>query len=588
MNPWSDGLYALTGHAWAVCAVFAVIAWGFLTIRGILLRFVDNSFTEADVISISLAGWVIPVLFLSIFTFGIALLFNVLMAGILVALIILVSSLILILNKSVLFPILVLIIFLIPSIILRFAFITDLVLPSYFDPAEHYRLINLLTESYRTGNLAVGLMNFFYHLGFHSVIAFISYYLQIEIIDLMLVFGPLVLALLPFPFYFLVKRETGSVSAAFFACLLAGFGFHMPAHLMNWGKYPALLGFVAMLFVFQLAYMLYQKNVFKNQKQIAILLSSAILASALIHSRTLVIFGLMCLAALITLAWANQRASFRMAAFVLLISLLGIEIIALQNNSTLQTLLTSYVNNDSWILLLILPLSIASIFVYPRQSFFLFTWLILCILCLFIPIPIPIHGIQTPLDRPFVQMFVVIPISILGGLGLAGVTQWMQRLRPNSSLIQRFIYFSVCGAVLFNAALHYRFYPSECCRFAGRDDLAAFTWMEENLSPDSKILIASTGLYVTSFETPEKQTGVDAGIWIAPLLSRTVELAGSGMEFDVADTHITLCDRGVEYIYVGGMPQSFNAGQLDALPIWYAPSFALPSAKIYQVLSCKG
>jgi hypothetical protein len=211
----------------------------------------------------------------------------------------------------------------------------------------------------------------------------------------------------------------------------------------------------------------------------------------------------------------------------------------------------------------------------------------LCILCLFIPIPIPIHGIQTPLDRPFVQMFAVIPLAMLCGFGLAGVTQWIQRLRPNSRLIQRYVHFSVFGFVLLNASMNSEFYPSECCRFASRDDLAAFTWMDANLPPDAKVLIASTGLYVTSFETSETQSGVDAGIWIAPLLSRTVEFAGSGMQFNLADTHTNICTRGVEYIYVGGMPQSFDAGQLNVMPIWYDPSFALPSAKIYQVLGCK-
>lgn len=588
MNPWADGLSALTEHAWAACVVLFIILWGFIITREVLLRFLENSFTEADVLSISLAGWVVPSLILSIFTFGIALLFNAFMAGILAALMILVSSLILIRNKPIRFSILISTVLLIPSIILRFAFVSNIVLPSYFDPAEHYRLIHLLTESYRTGSLSVGLTSIFYHLGFHSLIAFISHYFQVEIIDLMLVFGPLVLALLPFSFYFLIKRETDSASAAFFACLLTGFGFHMPAHLMNWGKYPALLGFVALLFVFQLAYMFYRNDIFKDRKRVVILLSFAVITSALIHSRTLVVFGLLCLAALITLTWENQRALIRAFTFILLISLFFIEILVLQNNSTLQTLLTSYITNDSWILFLILPLSVVSAFHHPRPTFFLFTWLTLCILCLFIPIPIPIHGIQTPLDRPFVQMFAIIPLSLLGGLGLAGTTQWIQRLRPNSDLIQRFVYFFVFGFVLLNTALHYHFYPSECCRFASRDDLAAFTWMDENLPPDAKILIASTGLYVTSFETPEKQSGVDSGIWIAPLLSRTVELASSEIQFELVDTHTDLCKREVEYIYVGGMPQSFDAGQLNAIPIWYAPSFALPSAKIYQVLGCKG
>lgn len=75
--------------------------------------------------------------------------------------------------------------------------------------------------------------------------------------------------------------------------------------------------------------------------------------------------------------------------------------------------------------------------------------------------------------------------------------------------------------------------------------------------------------------------------WADGLLALT-EFADAGMQFDLAETHTDLCARGVEYIYVGGVPQSFDAGQLYAMPIWYDPSFALPSAKIYQVLGCKG
>ena len=145
MNPWADGLSALTGHAWAACAVLFVILWGFLITRGVLLRFFDNSFTEADAVSISMAGWVVPSLFLSMVVFGIALLFNALTARFAGAVIILASSLILIRNKPVRFPILIVTALLIPSIILRFAFIINIVLPSYFDSAEHYRLIQLLT-----------------------------------------------------------------------------------------------------------------------------------------------------------------------------------------------------------------------------------------------------------------------------------------------------------------------------------------------------------------------------------------------------------------------------------------------------------
>lgn len=587
MNPWLAGLSALTELGWAACAVFFVITWGFFVARGCLLYFFEDSLTEADALSISAAGWVIPVLILSLFTFFVSLLFNAIIGGICAGILIL-FSLWLFRHKWTSSHLLIFIALLIPALILRFAFLADQVLPSYFDSAEHYRLIKLLTESYQTGNLSDGLTSLYYHLGFHSLAAFISYFFQVETIDLMLVIGPILLTCLPFSFYLIIKRETNSTFAAFFSCLVAGFGFHMPAHILNWGKYPALLGMIAMLAVFNLAYLLYRNDVFKNRRAIFIVLTVAIPASVFVHSRTLIIYGLLCITFLITASLSRLRASHRSVSFILPISLLAIELFAIQNNFVLKTLLDTYLTKDIWMLVLLLPLTIIAAMVYPKPTFFLLTWLALCILCMFIPIVIPVHGIQTLLDRPFVQMFSIVPLALLGGFGLAGLTQWTQRFVLKPNLIQHFVHVAIVGLVFLNAALTYQFYPSACCRFASRDDLAAFTWMDENLPPDAKILIASTGLYVTSFETPEKQSGVDSGIWIAPLLSRTVELASSEIQFELVDTHTDLCKREVEYIYIGGMPQSFDAGKLDAIPIWYAPYFSLPSAKIYQVLGCKG
>ena len=47
-------------------------------------------------------------------------------------------------------------------IVLRFAFLKDLFLPSYFDSAEHYHLISLIIDSYRIGEISNGLKDVFY------------------------------------------------------------------------------------------------------------------------------------------------------------------------------------------------------------------------------------------------------------------------------------------------------------------------------------------------------------------------------------------------------------------------------------------
>lgn len=583
MNLWLDGLSALAGHAWAVVAILLIILWGFLITRGFLIRFFGDALTEADLLSISVSGWFMPALFLSIVTFGISLLFNALMRGIFLVVIILISSFALIRKKLVLSHILVLMAFLTPSLILRFAFVTNMVLPSYFDSAEHYRLIDALTETYNSGIFFDSFQGMFYHLGFHLLAAFISHFMRVDILDLLLVFGQIILAVLSISFFFVVKHETDSTLAACFVCLLAGFGFHMPAHLMNWGKYPALLGLPAMLFVFNLAYMASCRDTFKDRKHIFILLGGAILASTLIHSRTLILFGLMFTTAIITFYWSHLLKPHRILGFVILVTLFAVEIYIIHNNPTLKTLLDGYIKNDLWVLALIFLLTIFAAACYLKWTFFLLTWLTLCGLGLFIPITLPIHGIQALLDRPFVQMFTYIPLSFLGGLGFAGVMQISRRLFPDLKLIQRSMPFTLFGFILLNIAWNYDFYPSDCCRFATRDDIAAFTWLDENAPADTNILIASTGLYVTSFESPQTLTGVDAGIWIPPLLSRNVKLARKGVQFNLTDVHKDFCEQGIDYIYVGGMPESFNSLHLDNQPNWYVPVFTLPSAKVYQI-----
>ncbi len=585
MNPWSDGLSALSDHIPAVVIFLFFIFWGIFITRGFFFRYFGASLDEADLLSISTAGWALPVVILSLLTFAVSSLVNSTVGGAFAFILIFLSIFILPKKKPQIFIILSALVLLSPTLILRFAFIYDLPLPSYFDSAEHYRLIRTLLKTYQTGISGDILNGGYYHLGCHHILAPLAYFFKQDIADLMLVSGPLLLALLPFTFYFLVKRETESAPAALFTCLLAGFGFHMPAHLMNWGKYPALLSLFFIPLVLGLMQTLYRNDATK--KRILPLLAAAILASTLIHSRTLILYSLLLPAILLTLVWERLSKPHRLAGSILLISLLALEIFFVQQNPALQTLLNVYLKSDSPILILLPSLILFSAYRFPRQTFLLLSWFALAALCLFIPITIPIHGVQTLLDRPFVQMFAFIPLSLFGGLGLSGLIHALARLLPGRMLIQHFVIILLFGFVLLNSARTYDLYPSACCRFVTRDDLAALSWVGEATPHDAKILIASTGLYVTSFEPPQTQTGVDAGIWIPPLLSRPIQLSGADIQFDQVETHNQLCNNGVSYIYIGGTAQSFDPAKLEHQPAWYTPSFTLPSAKVYHLTGCR-
>ena len=584
MNPWLDGLLVFFENIRIVLVILLVILWGFLLTRGLLKRFLGDSITEADLLSLSSAGWVVPVLFLSLLTFGVSIIFNAVMGGIFAGAVILISFISL--REKIDWPYFLLFsIILFASIILPLAFIKNLSLPLYFDSVEHYRLIDVIIRSYQLGT-PIESSGSFYHLGFHFVSAGIAYFSHTNIARFMLVFGQVVLAILPTSLFFVVRRETGSIPAAFLSSLLVGFGFHMPGHLMNWGKYPALLSLVCILFVFGLAYMIYRPAQFGKRKVLFVLLGFSILASALIHTRTLILYGLMFIAALMTLMWSRLSKTYKLIGWGLLLTFFIALIYSTQITPPLDLLFAGYLKDDSWMLILILVLAVFSAVYYTESTFFLLLWFALCGLCLFIPITLPTYGVQTLLDRPFVQMFSCIPLSILGGLGLSGLMKTTIRLLPDLKLVQHFVTLFIFGFVLLNAALHYKFYPSDCCNFVSRDDLAAFAWMDNNIPSDAKILAASTGLYVTSYESSQTPTGVDAGIWIPPLLSRPIVFAGRDIRFDSDEVHTDLCEQEVDYIYADGTSQSFDFQQLDGLPEWYLQMFALPSARVYKIAAC--
>jgi hypothetical protein len=259
----------------------------------------------------------------------------------------------------------------------------------------------------------------------------------------------------------------------------------------------------------------------------------------------------------------------------------------MQNHGALAPLISGYMQRDSWMLILVLVLTPFSLKFHTQISFFLVASSLLFILALFIPIELTGFPVLTLLDRPYVQMLAYLPLSLLGGLGLSGLLQWMSRLFPRSNLPATLTVFLVCGLIIVNASLNRVFYPSDCCQFASRDDLAALTWIDTSLPPDSHILIASSALYVTSLEPAHAQAGSDAGIWIPALTSRPVTLLPFQTQFGQDDVRNQLCLQGVDYIYIGGMPQSFDGSQFSSQPAWYRQVFALPQAQIYQLVGCE-
>lgn len=581
MNLFLDGWNAVERHALTLAGILLLMVWGQLLVHWLLERIFKERCTNTEYHSLTMVGWVLPVAVWAVFLF---LSKNLLgdTAGKILALLLIFIPFVIGFKRMFRIspPVLGMGTLFIVILVLNFAFLEQAVFPSYFDSAEHYRLIKEILAS---NQFAASNSGNYYHLGYHFVAAALSDFFNRPIIDVMFVFGQVVLSALPFSLFVIVKQETGSTIAALFTVFAAGLGWHMPAHLLNWGKYPALLGLTIIQFVIVLLYLVHRHRM--ADYRLYLLIGVAVIISTLTHTRTLIVYAFL-LVAFIVARLVRHPSVFKII-FVLVFGVLAVEVFFVWQSDVLRTLVNSYIKNDLWMLLVVIALFLFAVRSYPKATFLLISWLTLICLGLFIPVELSGLGKQTLLDRPFVQMLTYLPLTIIAGLGLSGLLNLIDRFFPSRSLPAHLTGFLFLGLVILNASQNHEFYPSSCCQFVTRDDLAAIAWSDGNLPPEEKFLIASTSLNVTAFEAPETRTGVDAGIWLTPLLSRQTILAWQDLSFDLPETHMGICERQIDYIYIGGMPQSFNADQLNGLSDWFQPVFSLPAAKIYRVIGCE-
>lgn len=581
MNVFFDGLRTVEPNAATLTFLLFMTAWGQVISNGVLARLFKERLTDSDRLSLSMAAWVLPVGIWAGIVVLSRMVFGEISAKVLASFFFIAPLFFTVVPlKQKPAPIwLLLFLFCATSMIFRLAFLQKAVFPSYFDSAEHYHLIRLLAE---IGSLPQG--GNYYHMGYHVICAAFVIVFDLNILDVMLVFGQVVLALLPLSLFFIVRRVTASDSAALFTVLLAAFGFHMPAHLLNWGKYPALLSLPAIHFSIAMIFISRRNGRFDIVP--VMLAGLGILAAGLIHTRSVIFFFICIAAGFFTLWQSRLNRALQKFLFLPVIFLIVMEIFYSRQNPVFAPLFERYIKTDIWILILIAALTFFALRFFPAVSFFLFTAVSFLFPALFIPISLPAYGLQTALDRPYVQMTLYLPLAMLGGLGLAGFLDRIHRLTPDRKLPARLTALSIFGLVVVNASLRHEFYPSDCCQLVTRDDLAAIAWMDENLPPSAKVLIASTGLYVTTLESTAARNGVDAGIWITPITAIQTTRAWDGFSPNQESSLAILCKKKVSHIYLGRLPQSFQVSLLNSQPEWYRPIFSLPAAQVYQVIGC--
>lgn len=555
--------------------ILLLIVFGHILFARLLRITLADPLAPDEVLTLGIAGWLLPASFLSMvwFVFG----FEITVA------LTLILTLSLLLRPrlrpspqpappNLTFSLLTILLISLP---LRLVFVSRVVLPSYFDSAQHYLIIKQLIEH----NAEAGR---YYHTGFHILTAFIASAFHAPIAPTMLILGQVILAVMPFALYPIIKHETRSSGAGIFALLLAACGWYMPAHAVNWGKYPALMSVGLIPFVLGIVhFMSKQVTVTRFAKAAVTLLGIAIAVFA--HSRALIIFGIAFLAWIISSRREKLPHTQRFIVLIVVLLVIVTEIFLVQKQAILALVFDPYFNHGVLITTLALLLSIFAHTEYPRVAFASVVSVCLLLAGLFIPLTIiPGYSDLTLLDRPYVEMILFLPLSLLGGLGLAGVSKIIESKYPKP----RFINMFVIGIILVNGVVAYNWHPSDCCVIAGDDDIAAIDWLDGKILPDARVGIASTHLKVLASDSFEGVAGSDAGVWITPLTGRVTVALPNLTEFDQRATHEMLCEMNVDYLYVGGKGQAFNDTQLQRRPEWYRVMLSMPRVRVYKVIGC--
>lgn len=453
-------------------------------------------------------------------------------------------------------------------LVARLSYLKHIILPSYSDSPIHYQIVNgmLHPTTGETANLSLGnILTQYYHFGFHSLAAWLASLTEMAPENAISLLGQLFLIATPLSIIFITYFLTKNMDGALFAGLLAAVGWFMPAFAVNWGKFPALSSLAVMPAA--LAFLGYYLPG-KSHKTMPLLFGLALLAGiTLLHTRIVICVALAVVSFFLSnkLQTADELGTFQSIRFsaLFMLSLLPIYQLILDFYSGIPTAI-------AWIILL--PFVFQA---YPRLSVGIFFFTLGAWLVALVP-PLLIQSSQGLLDRQFLEIMLYIPFSIMGGAGLVGL---IRKLKLNDA-VRWFALPALIGCVTFTFFQGQSLHPDPCCDYFKEDDQLAFQWIQKNTSVDSLFIIANS-------DNNEKITGIDAGIWIYPLLGRNTNKLRFTTNWDSIEEMKKICQFSKKdiYIYKGDGNYSFNDSQL-ASDEWVQPVFRSGQTIIYQLTGC--
>jgi hypothetical protein len=604
MRLWSDSLLVIAENWQLVLGSLSLILMGQFIVSLGMRSIFHHSLTEEEYLSLGLAGWILPASLLSILWYGFragglsssSALMVTMLPVLLAILFFFRTRKQITLNTSAI--VVGLLGLLCIFILLRLAFISKVLLPQYFDSVRHYTIIKSLlgiSESASTATFSQWLGTNYYHVGFHFLAAFVASSMHASITKTMLILGQMILAVAPLSVFFLIKHETQSNGAGIFAVFLAGIGWSMPAYAVNWGKYPAIASLILIQFVLSLAYLAAQSHmVLTTQKKwtLYVLLLLGIILAGLFHNRSIVVIGMAFLAWITARGWQYVTKLMRALLFCMLVLGILFEIVFIQRQEVLELLFEPYGHKGIVATLMVVCLSVFALKTYPKLAFANLVGIFLLLGSLFIPTLkiIPRFANLTLLDRTFVEIILYLPLSFLGGLGLAGLEQTFThapaRLGKLSMVRGGYLSLLFSALIVGNALIQYDFYPSDCCTIVGQDDLTAMEWMSKNLPSDARILVSANELIVQASGALQGYAAADAGAWITPLTGRVAVPLFYETNLGKEKKFKSLCIMGIDYIYIGSTGLSFHAPRLRSHPEWYKALFSRSRTEVYQLIGC--
>lgn len=472
-------------------------------------------------------------------------------------------------------------------LLVKFAFLKDLEYPLYYDSAVHYQIIDDLQSLSQsqppvdgTGALNSGR---YYHLGFHSTVVVLAAQLRDSYNEaqLILITGHVFLMLLILNVGIFASRLFNNDYAGISTILFAGLGWAMPAHAINWGKYPAL----ASLAVFPLAlyWIINFYNPTNKYRHLYILLSGfSALSAILLHSRSLVLLA--CGAAALVILNVIWKRISEDQAVLLCLAEIGVLLLIACFHPNAQEAFLPYLQGIDLAGTL---LAIACVPLVIRQDAKIATGILTYITCVAVISIIPMPEFLARwtgaylLDRPFLQILLFVPLSLFAGGGFSYLITKLRARIPGLQFGRQiagmgFISLTILGTMLRPSS---DFKPDPCCIYMTIDDIFLIGWMKDNLPPDSRILVSTD----TDLNTRFVKVPIDAGAWIPPLIELETIKYDYRTDFSDATLHRTLCQESIKYIYVSAVNPSFSINLLEDNKHRYSPIIVLPDARLYYV-----